>query len=74
MNIGRITRVLINKVRHLQISLGHVVRDVDGFARRQRSMLEILLPSSWFEHSRAVLGQVDGVDAVVDGVQCESGC
>ena len=33
MNIGRVARVFINKFSNLKISLGHVVRDVDGFAR-----------------------------------------
>ena len=71
MNIGRITSVLVNKLGHLQISLGHVVGDVDGLPRRQRPVLEIFLPSSRFQDSRAILGQVDGIHSVVDGVERE---
>ena len=71
MNIGRITSVLTNKLGHLQISLGDVMSNINSFPRRQRPVLQVLLPSTGFEHSRAILGQVDGVDAIVDGVQCE---
>ena len=71
MNVGRVARVLINKLGHFQIPLGDVVRDVDGLPRRQRPVLQVLLPSSWFQDSRSILGQVDGVYPVVDGVKCE---
>jgi len=68
MNIGSITSVLIDKVRHLQISLGDVVSHIDGLPRRQRPVLQVLLPSTGFEDARSILGQVDGVHPIVDGV------
>ena len=71
MNIGRITSVLVNKVRHLQIPLGHVVRNIDRFSGRQRPVLEIFLPSSRFQDSRSIFWQVDGVYPVVNRVQSE---
>ena len=74
MNVGSITSVLVNKVRHLQIALCNVVRDIYGFPRRQRPVLQVLLASSRFQYSRAILGQVDRIHSVVDGVKCEGGC
>ena len=71
MNIGRVARVLINKVGHLQIPLGDVMGNIDRFARRQRPVLEVLLPSSRFQYSRAILGQVYGIHSVIDGVERE---
>ena len=71
MNVRSITSVFIDKLGHLQIALRDVVRDVDGFSRRQRPVLQVLLPSSWFQDSRAILGQVDGIHSVVDGIQSE---
>ena len=68
MNIGSITSVLINKVRHLKIPLGDVVRDINSFSRRQRPVLQVLLPSSRFQDSRAILGQVDGIHSVINSI------
>ena len=71
MNVGRVARVLINKLGHLKITLGDVMGNIDRLPRRQRPVLQVLLPSSRFQDSRAILGQVDRIYAVVDGVKCE---
>ena len=68
MNIGSITSVLINKLGHFQIALGHVMGNIDRLPRRQRPVLQILLPSSRFQDSRSVFWQVDGVDAIINSV------
>ena len=68
MNIGSITSVLINKLGHFQIALGHVMGNIDRLPRRPRPVLQVLLPSSWFQYPRSVFWQVDGVYSVINSI------
>ncbi len=54
MNIGSITSVLVDELGHLEVALRHIVSYVHGLPRRQRAVLQVLLPSSGFEDSRSI--------------------
>ena len=71
MNIGSVARVLVHKLGHFEVALRHVMGDVHGLPRRQRPVLQVLLPSSGFEDSRSIFWQMYGVYSVIDRIQCE---